>query len=144
MMHYFLGLEVRQYLDKIFLNQGKYVIEIIKRFGMIDFKALTTTMTTNLNLFNDDTSETIDTTLYRQIIASLKSEHATMYSTSTVLSAILDFFLLNHEIRLDPKLKQHPKCSFYLRHFLPNLNLQIHVIWSRHLMHIWDHNLKYP
>ena len=47
MMHYFLGLQVWQFLDEIFLNQGKYAIEILKRFGMMDCKAMTTLMTTN-------------------------------------------------------------------------------------------------
>ena len=79
MMHYFLGLEVSQNPDEIFLNQGKYVVEILKRFGMIDCKAMTTPMTTNLKLLNDDTSETVDATLYRQIIGSL------MYLTNTIL-----------------------------------------------------------
>ena len=32
MMHYFLGLEVWQRPGKIFLGQGKYAIEILKRF----------------------------------------------------------------------------------------------------------------
>ena len=36
MMHYFLGLEVLQYPNEIFLNQGKYAVGILKRFGMID------------------------------------------------------------------------------------------------------------
>ena len=71
MMHYFLGLEVWQYPDDIFLNQGKYALEILKIFGMIDCKAMTTPMTTNLKLLNDDTSEAVDATLYRQIIGSL-------------------------------------------------------------------------
>ena len=31
MMHYFLGLEVWQYLYDIFLNQGKYAVEILKK-----------------------------------------------------------------------------------------------------------------
>ena len=35
-MHYFLGLEVWQFPDEIFLNQGKYIVEILKRFGMLD------------------------------------------------------------------------------------------------------------
>ena len=35
-MHYFLGLEVWQKPSEIMLNQGKYVVEILKRFGMID------------------------------------------------------------------------------------------------------------
>jgi hypothetical protein len=35
-MHYFLGLEVWKRLDGIFLNQGKYVVDILKRIqGMI-------------------------------------------------------------------------------------------------------------
>ena len=36
MMHYFLGIEVLQYPYEIFLNQGNYAVEILKRFGMID------------------------------------------------------------------------------------------------------------
>ena len=71
MMHYFLGLEVSQSSNEIFLNQGKYTVEIMKRFGMLDCKAMTTLVTTNLKLLNDDTSEVVDATLYRQIIGSL-------------------------------------------------------------------------
>ena len=71
MMRFFLGLEVWQYPDGIFLNQGKYAVEILKRFGRIDCKAMTTPMTTNLKLLNDDASEAVDATLYRHIIGSL-------------------------------------------------------------------------
>jgi hypothetical protein len=34
LMHYFLGLEVWQRTDEIFLSQGKYTVEILKKFGM--------------------------------------------------------------------------------------------------------------
>jgi hypothetical protein len=44
MMHYFLGLEVWQKLDEIFLNQGKYIVEILKRFRMMDCKSIPTLM----------------------------------------------------------------------------------------------------
>ena len=37
MMHYFLGMEVWHNEDGIFLRQGKYVVEILKRFGMMDY-----------------------------------------------------------------------------------------------------------
>ena len=56
MMHYFLGLEVWQFPDEIFLNQGKYAVEILKRFGMMDCKAMNTPIVTNLNLLNDNSS----------------------------------------------------------------------------------------
>ena len=65
MMHYFLGLGVWPFPNEIFLNQGKYAVEILKRFGMLDCKSMNTLMVTNLNLLNDDSSERIDVTLYR-------------------------------------------------------------------------------
>ena len=44
MMHYFLGMEVWQNADGISLGQGKYVVEILKRFGMMDYKVMATPM----------------------------------------------------------------------------------------------------
>ena len=38
-MHYFLGLEVWQKLSEIILSQGKYVVEILKRLGIMDCKS---------------------------------------------------------------------------------------------------------
>ena len=61
LMHYFLGLEVLQSSEGIFLNQGKYAVEILKILKMLD----------------DDSSELVDATHYRQIIGSL------MYLTNT-------------------------------------------------------------
>jgi len=36
------GLEVWQKPREIFLSQGKYVVKILERFGMMDFKPVTT------------------------------------------------------------------------------------------------------
>ena len=38
MMHYFLYMEVWHSADGISLGQGKYAVEILKRFGMMDCK----------------------------------------------------------------------------------------------------------
>jgi hypothetical protein len=43
-MCYLLGPEVWQILEEIFLNQGKYVVEILKRFDMMDCRAMSTPM----------------------------------------------------------------------------------------------------
>ena len=77
MMHYFLGIEVWQNVDGISLGQGKYVVEILKRFRMMDCKAMTTPMASNLKLLCDASSKSIDAMLYRQMIGSL------MYLTNT-------------------------------------------------------------
>ena len=54
LMHYFLGLEVLQSPKGIFLNQGKDAVEILKRFHMLDCKAMATPMDTNLKLLSDE------------------------------------------------------------------------------------------
>ena len=81
LMHYFLGLEVWQSLEGIFLNQGKYAIEILKRFDMLDCKAMATPMDTNLKLLYDETLELVDMNHYRYFIGSL------MYLTNTSLDS---------------------------------------------------------
>jgi hypothetical protein len=79
LMHYFLGLEVWQSPERIFLKQGKYVVEILKRFDMLECKSMNTPMEAKLKLLVDTSSELIDAMLYRQIIGSL------MYLTNTKL-----------------------------------------------------------
>jgi hypothetical protein len=71
LMHYFLGLEVWQRPDEIFLSQGKYTVEILQRFGMMDCKSMATPMVTNLKLLSDSSSDLVDPTMYRQLIGSL-------------------------------------------------------------------------
>ena len=64
MMHYLLGMEVWQNADAIFLGQGKYVVDILKRFRMMDCKEMTTPMASNLKLLCDASSESVDATMY--------------------------------------------------------------------------------
>ena len=71
MKHYFLGKEVSQSADGMSLGQGKYVVEILKRFGMMECKAMTTPMELNLKLLSDASSESVDAMMYRQMIGSL-------------------------------------------------------------------------
>ena len=68
-------MEVWQNVDGIFLRQGKYAVEILKRFGMMD--CMTTPMELNLKLLSVASSESVDATMYRQMICSL------MYLTDT-------------------------------------------------------------
>jgi hypothetical protein len=78
LMHYFLGLEEWKSPERIFLNQGKDTVEILKRFDMLECKPMNTPMEAKLKLLVDTSSKLIDATLYRQIIGSL------MYLTNTI------------------------------------------------------------
>ncbi|GJU36708.1 retrovirus-related pol polyprotein from transposon TNT 1-94 [Tanacetum coccineum] len=57
---FFLGLQVKQKEDGIFLSQDKYVTEILKKFGFSDVKTTSTPMETHKPLLKDADGEDID------------------------------------------------------------------------------------
>ncbi|GJQ97091.1 putative ribonuclease H-like domain-containing protein [Tanacetum coccineum] len=74
---FFLGLQVKQKEDGIFISQDKYVGEILKKFGFSSIKTTSTPMETNKALTKDEDGEDVDVHLYRSMIGSL------MYLTSS-------------------------------------------------------------
>ena len=109
MMHYFLGMEVWQNANGISLGQWKYAVEILKRFEMMDCKAMNTPMASNLKLLSDASLETVDATMYRQIIGSL------MYLMNTRLDI---FFVVNtlSQYLTDPRSVQLIAAKHILRY----------------------------
>jgi hypothetical protein len=73
MMHHFLGLEVWQRTNEIFLSKGKYTIEIFKKFGMLNCKPMATPMMMNMKKLSVSFSDSneIDPTLYKKLIGSM-------------------------------------------------------------------------
>jgi hypothetical protein len=70
-LSYFLGLQIKQLKNDIFVSQGKYIKYMFKKFGMIDSKAISTPMGTNDNLDSDTSGNTVDQKLYRSMIRTL-------------------------------------------------------------------------
>eukprot|EP00253_Pinus_taeda_P023607 PITA_23607 len=64
-MDYFLGLEVWQQKSEIFLGQGRYATEILKRFKMQDCRPMATPMITNWKKIDASEDKEVDPTLYR-------------------------------------------------------------------------------
>ncbi|GJX48004.1 putative ribonuclease H-like domain-containing protein [Tanacetum coccineum] len=73
---FFLGLQVMQKEDGIFIRQDKYVTESLNKFGFNDVKTANTPIETHKPLFKDENGEDIDEYMYRSMIGSL------MYLTS--------------------------------------------------------------
>jgi hypothetical protein len=71
LMHYFLGLEVWQQDGRFFLGHGKYTVEILRRLRMTDWRPMSTSLVTNWRKIDVSSLETIDPTIYRQLIGSL-------------------------------------------------------------------------
>ncbi|GJS85846.1 ribonuclease H-like domain-containing protein [Tanacetum coccineum] len=68
---FFLGLQVQQKDDGIFISQDKYVADILKKFDFTTLKAAGTPIETNKALNKDEESEDVDVHLYRLMIGSL-------------------------------------------------------------------------
>ncbi|GJR63900.1 putative ribonuclease H-like domain-containing protein [Tanacetum coccineum] len=68
---FFLGLQVKQKEDGIFISQDKYVGEILKKFGFSSIRTTSTPMETNKALTKDEEGEDVDVHLYRSMIGSL-------------------------------------------------------------------------
>eukprot|EP00253_Pinus_taeda_P017698 PITA_17698 len=71
LMCYFLGLEVWQGDGDIFLGQGKYTTEVLKRFHMQDCRPMTTHLVTNWRKTDYHRVERVEATLYKKLIRSL-------------------------------------------------------------------------
>ncbi|GKF78449.1 uncharacterized mitochondrial protein-like protein, partial [Tanacetum coccineum] len=57
---FFLGLQVKQKEDGIFISQDKYVTEILEKFGFTDVKTASTPMETQKPLLKDVDGKDVD------------------------------------------------------------------------------------
>ncbi|GJZ31739.1 retrovirus-related pol polyprotein from transposon TNT 1-94 [Tanacetum coccineum] len=70
-MPFFLGLQVSQNLESIFINQSKFALEILKKFGMDSCDPVNTPMVDRLKLDEDPLGIPIDQTRFCSMVGSL-------------------------------------------------------------------------
>ncbi|GJZ38101.1 putative ribonuclease H-like domain-containing protein [Tanacetum coccineum] len=66
---FFLGLQVKQLLEGIFISQDKYVADILKKFDFLSIRTATTPIESNKPLVKDE--DGVDVHIYRSMIGSL-------------------------------------------------------------------------
>ena len=64
-LSFFLGLQITQRSEGMFISQGKYLREMLKRFQMEDSKLVGTPMVTGCKLRKNDDSPDVDQRSYR-------------------------------------------------------------------------------
>ena len=70
-LKYFLGLQIKQNEERIFINQSKYVKDLLKRFGIDDSKTKSTPMSTMTTFDKDEKGKEVDIKIYQGMIGSL-------------------------------------------------------------------------
>jgi hypothetical protein len=74
---FFLGIQVKQMKQGMFVHQAKYTKNLIKKFNMTELKSVSTLMSTATALDLDEIDETVDQRRYMSMIGSL------LYLTAT-------------------------------------------------------------
>jgi hypothetical protein len=70
-LNYFLGFQIKQLEDSMFISQTKYTHDLLKKFGMDKVKHIKTLMSTNGHLYFDMGGKSVDQKVYRSMIGSL-------------------------------------------------------------------------
>nr|GEY22914.1 hypothetical protein [Tanacetum cinerariifolium] len=63
-MKFFLGLQVNQFSNEIFINQSKYILDTLKRFGIKNYDTVPTPMVEQAKLKLDLVGKSVDHTDY--------------------------------------------------------------------------------
>ncbi|GJZ45627.1 putative ribonuclease H-like domain-containing protein [Tanacetum coccineum] len=121
-LSFFLGLQVKQKSDGIFISQDKYAAEILKKFDFASVKTANTPIETNKALIKDEEAEDVGVHLYRSMIGSLMYQIASRLDIMFVVCACARFQVtpktshFNVVKRIFRYLKGQPKLGlWYLR-----------------------------
>ncbi|OIT39224.1 putative mitochondrial protein, partial [Nicotiana attenuata] len=77
LMSYFLGMEIKQGQNEVFICQKKYAKEILKKFNMEDCKEMGTPMNQKEKLSKNDGADKVEEAYFRSLVSCL------MYLTAT-------------------------------------------------------------
>jgi hypothetical protein len=97
-LHYFLGLQVLQTNEGIFLSQSKYACDLIRRFHMDDCKPTPSFFQSGVKIISTRTYLEVDATLHRQLVGSLLYFTDTRPDISFIVGLVSRYMQTPHEI----------------------------------------------
>ncbi|GKE23054.1 putative ribonuclease H-like domain-containing protein, partial [Tanacetum coccineum] len=97
---FFLGLQVQQKSNGIFLSQNKYVAEILKKFDFATVKTESTPIEPNKALIKDEEAKDVDVYLYRSMIGSLMYLTTSMPDITFAVCAYASFQVTSKTLHL--------------------------------------------
>ncbi|GJU99858.1 putative ribonuclease H-like domain-containing protein [Tanacetum coccineum] len=116
---FFLGLQVKQQPDGIFISQDKYVADILKKFDFLSIRTATTPIESNKPLVKDEDGVDVDVHVYRSMIDSLMYLTASRLDIMFAICACARFQVtlkashLNAVKRIFRYLKHQPKLGLW-------------------------------
>ena len=106
-LKFFLGLQIKQVKEGIFVHQGKYCKELLAKFGLDKCKEAHTPMSTSCYLDKDEQGTPVDVSKYRGMIGSL------LYLTAS-RPDIMFSVCMCARFQANPKESHYPRLNIYL------------------------------
>jgi hypothetical protein len=97
-LHYFLGLQILQTNEGIFLSQSRYACDLLLHFHMEDCKPSPSPFQSRFKLAATCTSPEVDATLYHQLVGNLLYLTHTYPDLSFVVGLVSRYMQTPHEI----------------------------------------------
>ncbi|KAE8683109.1 hypothetical protein F3Y22_tig00111215pilonHSYRG00067 [Hibiscus syriacus] len=72
LMAYYLGIEIKQQKDEIFISEERYANEILKKFKMENCKPISTPAEYGIKMTKHEEGESVDPTFFKSLIRSLR------------------------------------------------------------------------
>ncbi|KAJ9546994.1 hypothetical protein OSB04_019537 [Centaurea solstitialis] len=130
---FFLGLQVKQSSESIFINQAKYVQDLLKKYKLSEVFPMRTPMATGLKLHKDLSGVSVECKLYRSMIGSL------LYLTAS-RPDIMFATCLCARFQANPK-ESHLSAVKRIMRYLkktPSLRLRLWRMSSGSKEHFWE------
>jgi len=99
-MRYFLGIEVFQSREGIFIGQKKCIKDVLDKFNMLDCNLVKNLIVPRTKLLKTDEGAEVNNTLFKQLIGSLIYLNATRP-------------YITHSVSLISPFMEHPKVSIF-------------------------------
>lgn len=99
-MKYFLGVEVLQNPEGIYISQRKYAQEVLEKFKMETSNSVKNPIVPGIRLMKDEEGSKVDATMYKQLVGSLMYITATRPDLMYVVSLISRFMASPTELHL--------------------------------------------
>ena len=118
-MRFFLGIEVLQKSDGIYICQRKYALEVLNIFGMLESNSVSSPIVLGFKASKDGDGVTVDETYYKQLVGSLMYLTATRPDMMFVICLISRYMEKQTELHLQAAKRA-------LRYLKGTVNYEIH------------------
>ncbi|WRX29713.1 Reverse transcriptase [Theobroma cacao] len=131
-LKFFLGLQIKQNEDEIFISQEKYIQDMLKKVDMLKLKSIGTLMNPSTKLDVDEKGKGVDQKLYRDAdFAGSKMDRKSTSGTCQFLGSMLVSWSTQISFKASENLVSHCWKTLYTKRCNSDGSLTVYGRWKQ-------------